>query len=276
MADMDQIMEIAKKHHLHVIEDCAHTHGSRWRDQGAGAIGDIGSFSMQQSKGMTSGEGGALTTNSEELFYRLYSLKNCGRLYSDGAGDHGEHVQSGNYRITEFQAAVLLCQLDRLKSHIDRKDENAQYLSALVSEIVGITPFLRREQITRQAYYAFGFRYDAEVFGGVPVQKFREALSAEIGLGVSGTYEPLNDSPLYQPHTKKRYRISDEHWEAIDPRRFHLPVAERAYREEAVLMPHQALLGTRQDMESIRDAVVKIRENPDELIGNNSPQIATE
>ena len=104
------------------------------------------------------------------------------------------------------------------------------------------------------------------LFGGVPVQKFREALSAEIGLGVSGTYEPLNDSPLYQPHTKKRYRISDEHWEAIDPRRFRLPVAERAYREEAVLMSHQALLGTKQDIESIRDGVVKIRENLDELI----------
>jgi len=265
MADMDQIMEIAKKHHLQVVEDGAHTHGSRWRDRGAGAIGDVGSFSMQQSKGMTSGEGGALTTDSEELFYRLYSLKNCGRLYSDEAGPHGEHVQSGNYRITEFQAAVLLCQLERLKSHLDRKDEHAQYLSTLVSEVEGITPFLRREQITRQAYYAFGFRYDAEAFGGVPVQKFREALSAEIGLGVSGTYEPLNNSPLYQPHTKKRYRISDEHWRAIDPRRFRLPVAEKAYREESVLMAHPALLGTKQDMERIRDAVVKIRENLDEL-----------
>jgi L-glutamine:2-deoxy-scyllo-inosose/3-amino-2,3-dideoxy-scyllo-inosose aminotransferase len=266
MADMDQIMEVAKKHDLHVIEDCAHTHGARWRDRGAGAIGDVGSFSMQQSKGMTSGEGGALTTNSEELFYRLYPLKNCGRLYKDEAGEHGGHVQSGNYRITEFQAAVLLCQLDRLKSHLDWKDENAQYLSALVSEIAGITPFLRREQITRQAYYAFGFRYDAEAFGGVPVQRFREALSAEIGLGVSGTYEPLNDSPLYRPHTKKRYRISDAHWKAIDPRRFRLPVAERAYREESVLMAHPALLGTRKDMERIRDAVVKIGENPDELM----------
>ena len=266
MADMDQVMEIAKKHDLRVIEDCAHTHGSRWRDRGAGAIGDVGSFSMQQSKGMTSGEGGALTTNSEELFYRLYSLKNCGRLYKDEAGEHGGHVQSGNYRITEFQAAVLLCQLERLKSHLDGKDENAQYLSALVSEVEGITPFLRREQITRQAYYAFGFRYDAEAFGGVPVQRFREALSAEIGLGVSGTYEPLNDSPLYQPHTKKRYRISDAHWEAIDPRRFCLPVAERAYREESVLMAHTALLGTKQDMERIRDAVIKIGENVDELM----------
>jgi len=268
MADMDQVMEIADRYHLRVVEDCAHTHGSRWRNQGAGTIGDIGSFSMQQSKVMTCGEGGALTTNSEELFHRLYSLKNCGRLYTDEAGSHGEHVQSGNYRITEFQAAVLVCQLERLKSHIDRKDENAQYFSSLISEIEGVIPFLRREQVTRQSYYAFGFRYNKELFGGVPVQKFRQALSAEIGLGVSGPYEPLNNCSLYQPHTKKRYRISDEHWKAIDPRRFSLPVAERAYCEEAVLMSHQALLGTRKDMESICDAVVKIRENIDELISN--------
>jgi len=188
MADMDQVMEIADRYHLRVVEDCAHTHGSRWRNQGAGTIGDIGSFSMQQSKVMTCGEGGALTTNSEELFHRLYSLKNCGRLYTDEAGSHGEHVQSGNYRITEFQAAVLVCQLERLKSHIDRKDENAQYFSSLISEIEGVIPFLRREQVTRQSYYAFGFRYNKELFGGVPVQKFRQALSAEIGLGVSGPY----------------------------------------------------------------------------------------
>ncbi|RKY70715.1 MAG: L-glutamine:2-deoxy-scyllo-inosose aminotransferase [Candidatus Latescibacterota bacterium] len=268
MADMDQVMEIAGRYHLHVVEDCAHTHGSRWRNQGAGTIGDIGSFSMQQSKVMTSGEGGALTTNSEELFHKLYSLKNCGGLYTDEAGSHGEHVQSGNYRITEFQAAVLVCQLERLKSHIDQKDENAQYFSSLISEIEGVIPFLRREQVTRQSHYAFGFRYNKEVFGGVPVQKFCQALSAEIGLGVSGPYEPLNNCSLYQPHTKKRYRISDEHWKAIDPRRFSLPVAERAYCEEGVLMSHQVLLGTRKDIESICDAVVKIRENMDELIAN--------
>ncbi|MCB0750433.1 MAG: DegT/DnrJ/EryC1/StrS family aminotransferase, partial [Ignavibacteriae bacterium] len=110
-ADMDRIMEIAKKHNLAVIEDCAHKHGGEWKGKKAGSIGDIGSFSFQLSKHLTAGEGGALTTNSLELAEKLDALRNCGRRpegeeFQDadkGAGvysDDGNFIQSGNYRIT--------------------------------------------------------------------------------------------------------------------------------------------------------------------------------
>ena len=107
MADMERIMEIARKHDLKVIEDCAQTHGSRWREMGAGAIGDVGSFSMQHSKVLTSGEGGATITNDDNLYDRLCALRHCGRPRE---GEKSP-IQSGNYRMTEFQAAVLLAQI---------------------------------------------------------------------------------------------------------------------------------------------------------------------
>ncbi len=79
MADMDAIMEIARRHNLVVIEDCAHVHGARWRDRGAGSIGDFGSFSMQSSKLLTSGEGGILLTNDDAYAEACHSLIDCGR-----------------------------------------------------------------------------------------------------------------------------------------------------------------------------------------------------
>jgi L-glutamine:2-deoxy-scyllo-inosose/3-amino-2,3-dideoxy-scyllo-inosose aminotransferase len=263
MADMDAILEIARKHNLVVIEDCAHTHGSLWRGVGAGALGDVGAFSMQQSKVITSGEGGAVTTNRRDLYVRLYSLRNCGRSLP-GAED-AVSLQSGNYRITEWQAAVLLAQLERLEEQTLRRDENAQYLNSELSKIEGIKPMKRHPQVTRQAYYAYVFRYDSEAFGGVHVSVFRRALGAELNAGVGTVYEPLNDCSIYQPHTKRRYRINENHWEAIDPKRFRLPVATRAHRDEAVSLFHSVLLAERKAIDAIIEAVAKIRSNVDEL-----------
>ena len=262
MADMDSILDIAKKHNLAVIEDSAHSHGSQWNGKGAGALGDVGCFSMQQTKVMTSGEGGANLTNREDLFLRIYSLRNCGRLYRD---TEGQHVQSGNYRITEFQAAILLAQLERLEAQTVLRDRNAQLINAGLAEIDGITPIIRRPQVNRQAYYCFVFRYDRDQFDGVSVKAFRQALMAEIMAGVDAVYEPLNNCVLYQPHTKRRYHWSEEYWKAIDPRRFDLPVCTKAYVEESVLLQHQTLMGTEEDSKDIVRAVEKIRENVEEL-----------
>ncbi|MFN9742819.1 MAG: DegT/DnrJ/EryC1/StrS family aminotransferase, partial [Acidobacteriota bacterium] len=112
-ADMDAIMEIAGRHNLFVLEDCAHAHGGRWRDKGAGSIGHAGSFSFQTSKLMTAGEGGMVTTNDIELADQVIRLANCGR--PPRRETRGEPALGHNYRMTEFQAAVLLAQLERLE-----------------------------------------------------------------------------------------------------------------------------------------------------------------
>ena len=276
-ADMDAIMSIAKKHNLAVIEDCAHKHGGEWNGQKAGSIGDIGSFSFQLSKHLTAGEGGTMTTNSRELAEKLDALRNCGRRpegdeYADvdkGAGvygDDGNFIQSGNYRLTEFQAAILIEGLKRLPGQNAVRDENGIYINSLLEELPGIKPMRRDERETKEAYFNFAFRYNKDEFKGLQIKKFREALESELGIAVDSCYEPLNNASLYVPLTKPaRHKLNDEYWKNIDPSRFSLPVCERIYNEESVCIHHKVLMGTKEDMDKIIDAIKKIYDNTDEL-----------
>jgi len=279
-SDMDAIMEIARKYNLAVIEDCAHKHGGEWNKQRAGSIGDIGSFSFQLSKHLTAGEGGALTTNNLELAEKLDALRNCGRRpegdeYVDvdkGAGvygDEGNFIQSGNYRITEFQAAILVEGLKRLPEQNKVRDENGIYINSLLKELPGILPMRRDKRETKEAYFNFSFRYKKKEFKNLPVNKFREALSAEIGIAIEPSYEPLNKASLYVPLTKpSRYKLTNNYWNAIDPARFNLPVCERIYNEESVCLHHKSLMGTKEDMDIIVSAIKKIYNNTDEILNN--------
>lgn len=276
-ADMDAIMEIAKKHNLYVIEDCAHKHGGEWKGKKAGSIGNIGSFSYQLSKHLTAGEGGSVTTNDPKLAERLDALRNCGRRpegdeyieVDKGAGqygDDGNFIQSGNYRITEFQAAILIEGLKRLPEQNKVRDENGEYMNSLLTEIPGVTPLKRDERETKKAYFNFAFRYHKDQFKGLPVEKFREALEAELGIGVDASYEPLNNCSLYVPPTKPaRYKLNEQYWKDIDPSRFSLPVCEKIYNEESVCLHHKVLMGTKEDMDQIANAIKKIYDNVEEL-----------
>jgi len=147
MADMDGLVALARKHGLPLIEDCAHQHGSQWDGSGVGTLGDIGCFSLQSSKVLTSGEGGVNLTDDWELFQKLYSLRNCGRPFQDGSPT----LQSGNYRMTDLQAALLLAQMDQLEQQVIRRDENAQYLNSKLAAIPGIHPMKRYPKVTRQS-----------------------------------------------------------------------------------------------------------------------------
>ena len=277
-SDMDAIMEIAKKYNLAIIEDCAHKHGGEWNGKKAGSIGDIGSFSFQLSKHLTAGEGGTLTTNNLELAEKLDALRNCGRRpegeeYLDvdkGAGmysDDGNFIQSGNYRITEFQAALLVEGLKRLPSQNKVRDENGVYLNSLLKELPGILPMRRDERETKEAYFNFSFRYKKDKFKNLPAEKFREALGAELGITVEACYEPLNNASLYVPLTKPaRHKLNEQYWKDIDPKRFELPVCQRIFKEESVCMHHKVLLGSKKDMNMIVDAIKKIYNNAEELV----------
>jgi len=276
-ADMDAIMEIAKKHNLVVIEDCAHKHGGEWNGKKAGSIGNIGSFSYQLSKHLTAGEGGSVTTNDPKLAERMDALRNCGRRpegdeYVDvdkGAGvygDDGNFLQSGNFRITEFQAAILIEGLKRLPEQNKVRDENGAYLNSLFLDIPGVTPLKRDKRETKKAYFNFAFRYNKDEFKGLSVEKFRSALEAEIGIGVDSSYEPLNNCSLYVPHTKPaRHKLNDAYWKAIDPSQFSLPVSEKIHKEESVCIHHKVLMGTKADMDMIATAIKKIYTNIDEF-----------
>ena len=276
-ADMTSILAFAKRHDLLIIEDCAHKHGGEWNGQKAGSIGDIGSFSFQLSKLLTAGEGGALTTNNAIFAERLDALRNCGRRPEGAAyqnvdkgagvyGSDGNFIQSGNYRITEFQAAILIEGLKRLPEQNENRDQNGIYLNQMLRELPGVLPLRRDKRETKEAYFNFAFRYQKKAFKDLPVQIFRKALKAELGIEVDACYEPLNQCELYVPHTKPaRHRLNNQYWQAINPKRFQLPVCERMYHEESVCMHHKVLMGTKADMDQIAEAIQKIYTHADEL-----------
>jgi L-glutamine:2-deoxy-scyllo-inosose/3-amino-2,3-dideoxy-scyllo-inosose aminotransferase len=276
ICNMDEVLRIAKKRKLAVIEDCAHQPGSVWKDKPVGSIGDMGSFSFQLSKVITAGEGGAVTTSKPDLYARLDGLRNCGRRpavdLAKGSGQYaaeGDFIQSGNYRITEFQAAVLIEQLKRAPAQIKKRDHNAIALNAMLAQIHGITPMKRDPNTTLQSYFNFAFRFDGRCFKGLTVKDFRAALDAELGITAEPCYVPLNNCSLYRPLTKKRYNLNPKHWRDINPAHYTLPACWKAHLEESVCVHHSILLGGKKDIEQFAAAVAKIRDHVDELVGGS-------
>ena len=264
MPDMTGLRRLCRKYSLHLIEDSAHQHGSQWKGVGAGALGDIGCFSFQETKVLSSGEGGFNTCRTKKLLERLYSLRNCGRGWQDKTANA---VHSGNYRITEWQAAMLLGGLGRLDGQVKRRDKNAVYLNRLLEKIPGVLPMRRRAEVTRQSYFNFAFRLDVRELG-VENTRFSRALNSELhlpGAGFEAPYQPLNRCDLYRPHTKRRYRIDSTYWKNINPSRFKLPVSEEAHAISGIVVHHSVLLGTKKDMDDIANAAQKVVDHVAEL-----------
>lgn len=271
-ADMDAIGRIARQHNLLVIEDCAHAHGGRWRRKGAGASGDLGCFSFQSSKLMTSGEGGAVITSNLEFFERAQSYVNCGRASSSDR--FGHRLIGFNYRITEFQAAILEAQLERLPSQTERRNTNMKRLDDALRVIAGLDLLRRDKRVTRRAAYQYVFKYRPEVFGGIPRAAFLGALEME-GVPCDGTfYEPVYKSALFPVNASEFPALSWGRQEPLNLReKYHCPVSERAAYEESVWLPHHLFLGTRKDVDDIAGAIRKVFENIEELRGITHPAI---
>src|SRR5579862_3827745 len=141
IADMDRLSPLAARHNLALIEDAAHAHGSEWNGRRAGSLGLAGSFSFQNSKVMTAGEGGILTTSDTGFAERAWSIMDQGRKPDGGWFHH--YLLGSNYRITGLQAAVLLAQLERLPEQNRRRTENAALLRAELADL----PELRLQTI---------------------------------------------------------------------------------------------------------------------------------
>jgi dTDP-4-amino-4,6-dideoxygalactose transaminase len=253
--DMEAIMAIAQKHNLTVIEDAAHAHGGEYKGKKLGSIGHAGSFSFQSSKNLNAGEGGIVTTNDEKLYNIMNSLRNVGRVQG---GQWYEHHYAGcNYRITQFQAALLSKQLTRLDDQTRTRDENGKYLNTLLSPIDGITPLTRGHGETVHTYHLYIFRYDKTKFGGLSKKDFAASLAAEGVPSFMGYPKPIYEQPLFQQKNFMCYAIP----ETVDYTNVHCPVAENACYEEAVWILQHAMLGTKQDMEQFAEAIKKIQQS---------------
>jgi dTDP-4-amino-4,6-dideoxygalactose transaminase len=249
MADMDRIMAIARKHGLKVVEDCAHMHGGFWRGKGAGSIGDLGCFSFQSSKLMTAGEGGIILTSDEELEERCQAYVNCGRARPTDQHVAPQEALGWNYRMTEFQAAILLVQLERFKEQAPIRDENVQYLTARLQGIEGVSTLRQDDRMTTRSGYGVLLRYTPEACRGTPRDTFAAALLAEGIPCLGGFYEPVYKSPLFG------WRDAPV---AVDYSETFCPVAERVASHESLWFPHQAFMGSRQDMDDIAAAIEKV------------------
>ena len=251
-ANMDEIMRIARKYNLLVIEDAAQAHGAEWRGKKVGSIGDMASFSFQASKNINAGEGGIVTTNNKKFADMAWSLMNVGRVKEGGWYDHP--ILSWNYRMTEFQAAILLVQMERIEEQMKKREENAMYLADGLKKIGGVEPLVPDAGVTRHAYHLFIFRYNRDEFKGVKRGTFLKALNAE-GIPASPGYVPLYKFPA----------ILDWPYKQRDYRDVYLPVTEKACFEEGIWLSQNILLGPKEDMDDILTAISKIKENIDEL-----------
>ena len=270
-ANMPQILAIAKKHNLAVIEDACQAHMAEINHQKVGTFGDAGCFSFQNSKNLAIGEAGAIVSNNDLFMDRCFSYHNYGNPFGMASGviGAGTIIQGNKQRITEYQAAIGLAQLKRLDAETTLRNENAAYLKAKIEKIPGIVPYKLYDNVTRAAFHLFPFRYKKEGFKGLSRDTFLKALSAE-GIPCSKGYATLNNMPylndaFQSKNFQKMYPKAQLDFKSYVERN-HCPQNDRLCNEEAVWFTQNMLLGTKADMDEIANAIEKIYTHADKLL----------
>ncbi len=227
IADVHHLRALCNEHGLRLIEDCAHAHGARWENRGVGSLGDLGCFSFESSKLMTSGEGGIVITSDPDLAAYCNSYVNCGRLTR--RTDAPFSFLGLNHRLTEIQSSLLLVQLQRLEHEIARRHHNGRLLTGLLQEIEGVGALTPYPRVTVQVGYGFYFRFLPERCAGVSRDEFVRDLRDHGVPASPGQYLPVYQSPEFG---WKDAPID------VDYSDTHCPVAERCAAHELVWLPH--------------------------------------
>jgi dTDP-4-amino-4,6-dideoxygalactose transaminase len=244
---MDAILEIAAGKSLVVIEDSAHAPGASWRGKPVGGFGHFGSFSFQQSKNMTAGEGGILITNHDGLAEKARAVCNQGRRTGGG---WFEHVTLGaNYRLTGWQAAVLLAQLSRLPAQLEVRAANAAFLTEQLRQLDTVQPPAIDPRVTRHSYYLYMIRLNRDRLHGLSKERFVQALAAEGVPCADGYPYPLYCNPVFRSH---EHRAGD------------CPEAVRMCAE-TFWVSHEILLAPRSDLDDFVAALAKVSAGAAEL-----------
>jgi dTDP-4-amino-4,6-dideoxygalactose transaminase len=254
-ADLDRLQEICRIHNLFLIEDCAHAHGSEWRGRRVGSVGVAGTFSFQASKLMTAGEGGMVITNNDDLAVRFRSVHDCGRMPERWFYSH--YIYGSNYRLSEWQGAVLTQQLTRLDEQAAKRSKNSAYLDLALAEIDGIRPQVLDPHVTRNGHYCYIFHVNPRVFGGLSTERFIQAINAE-GIPTQASYPPVHRLEIFQNGEFKKRLSPEVANQPFDFLKESYPVSQDA-ADNTVWMVHRTLLGDEQDMAEIVDAVRKIQ-----------------
>jgi dTDP-4-amino-4,6-dideoxygalactose transaminase len=248
-ADMTALRSIASKYNLRIIEDAAQAHGAEWETGPVGSLGDAAGFSFQSFKNLSCGEGGALTTNDEEVFERAYSIHNVGRSRI-GGGRWEHHTLGWNCRPTEYQAALLLHRFRTFEREQAKRQTNFFRLRQLLSENGScLEPLTISCGVRRHGMHMFVVRYHADRCGGNSFQAFLAAAQSE-GLPINQAYQKtISNQPAMQ-------KLMDRHREYF--RILPTPVADKAI-EEIAYIAQNIFLGTEKDMLEIIQGVKKVQ-----------------
>jgi dTDP-4-amino-4,6-dideoxygalactose transaminase len=229
--NVDALCRIAAKHSLHLIEDAAHAHGSEYRNRRAGSFGICGSFSFQNGKALTSGEGGMLTTQSEAFASGARAMVNQGR--KPGESFYKHFTLGSNLRLSGLQAAVLIAQFESLPGQIARRSSNARFLKSCLADLDEIVWQQQPEPVTQNSFYLLPARLRHASIGR---DEFCRRLEAS-GVPCTPFYPfPLYGNQLYQREGSCR----------IMP----CPQAE-CYVQDAFWLPHRVLLSDQATLEQI-------------------------
>ncbi|WP_137287224.1 DegT/DnrJ/EryC1/StrS family aminotransferase [Halorussus salinisoli] len=222
-AEMDHLLDVADDHDLAVVEDAAQAHGAEYRGQRVGSLGDAACFSMYPTKNMTTGEGGMITTDRDDVAERAASFVNHGRPPEGGY----EHVRVGhNFRMTSMAAAIGRVQLDRLPDYNEARRSNAAYLTDSLTDTDVVPPTVPDDR--EHVYHQYTIRTDD-----------RDGLAAyldEAGVGTGVYYPtPIHEQPAYEGVSHAA------------------PVAERTAEQALSLPVHPNV--SEQDLRTIASAI---------------------
>jgi dTDP-4-amino-4,6-dideoxygalactose transaminase len=260
VADLDRVMDLAGRHGLAVVEDAAHAHGQRWRDRGAGCVGQFGSFSHQSTKILTGGEGGTLLTDDEALARKAHSLIDCGRP-KDSL--EREYTFGANYRLGELHAALLVEAMAKFPAQQAQREAAGTSFEEIAEQVPGVRLLRHDPRITRWSFYRYVLAIDPEAFAGATHEAVCAALEAE-GVGAWEGYPPMSRYDLFQP-ALSRLPVAVAHADRLDPSSMRFPVAEAAGLRESVYLDENVFRAGRQGVEDAVEALAKVQRHADEL-----------
>jgi len=260
-ADLDRLGEIAATHKLALVEDSAHAHSTEWRNRPIGTFGSAGTFSFQSSKLMTAGEGGIIVTNDDQVERIARSVHDCGRM--PGKWFYSHYIYGSNYRLSEWQGAVLHAQLGRLDQQTQHRHRNGRLLDQLLGRIEGVAPQKLDPRCSRNGHYAYIFNLDRSAFAGISTEDFIKALNAE-GIPTQASYPPIHELDVFRSGEYRKKLSGPQRTEEHAFLRQTFPETQKA-AWDAVWIPQPALLGDEEDMREIAGAITKIQKNAAQL-----------
>jgi len=272
-AKMDEIMQIAKKHNLFVIEDCAQAPLAKYKDKFVGTIGDIGIFSFNYHKHIHTGEGGIVTTNNEIIAKKIQLIRNHSENSVSAMNfDKEMNLYGFNYRMTEIDAAIGIEQIKKLPLLIEERIENANFFAEKIGQIPGIkAPII--EKNCKHVYYKQPFRFDQKKIG-IHRNKFIEAIKAEIPSAIlredtplieSGYVRPLYLLPIFQNKTTHCSFNCSKYNGIVDYSKGSCLNVEKLHYDELFSHEYMRPGMSKHDIEDVVNAFYKVIENIKDL-----------